>query len=67
MFGKRFEIPDAIPGTHITVYYLPWSQDHILAGPDKLFVKPLDAVKNAQRFDKPRRGNSPHNPKEKDL
>lgn len=67
MFGKRFEIPDAIPGSQLTIYYLPWSQDYILAGPDKLFVKPLDSVKNALRFDKPHRGNSLHNLKEKDL
>lgn len=67
MFKKRFEIPDAIPGSQLTVYYLPWSEDYILVGPDKLFVKPLDAVKNAVRFDKPRRGNSHHNPKENNL
>lgn len=64
MFNKRFEIPDALPGSHVTVYYLPWSQDYILAGPDKIFVKPLDTVNNALRFDKPRRGNVPHNHKE---
>jgi putative transposase len=64
MFNKRFEIPDALPGSLVTVYYLPWSQDYLLAGPDKLFVKPLDMVNNALRFDKPRRGNMPHNHKE---
>jgi putative transposase len=64
MFNKRFEIPDALPGSLVTVYYLPWSQDYILAGPDKIFVKPLDTVNNALRFDKPRRGNVPHNHKE---
>lgn len=67
LFGKRFEIPDAIPGTSITVYYLPWNQDYILAGPDKIFVRPLDTVNNALRFDKPIRGKSPSNTKENDL
>ena len=67
LFGKRFEIPDAIPGSVITVYYLPWNQDYILAGPDKLFVRPVDTVHNALRFDKPIRGNSRLNNKENDL
>jgi transposase InsO family protein len=56
MFNKRFEIPDEVPGTLIPVYYLPWDQDYILAGIDKIFIKPVDTVKNALRFDKPRRG-----------
>ena len=60
-FNKRFEIPDAIPGEMVTIYYLPWEQDYILSGPDKLFTKPVDTVKNALRFDKPRRGNTDNN------
>jgi transposase InsO family protein len=67
LFRKRFEIPDAFPGEMVTIYYLPWDQDYILAGPDKLFVKPLDTVNNALRFDKPHRGGPHHNHKEKDL
>jgi transposase InsO family protein len=59
MFGKRFEIPDALPGSVLPVYYLPWEQDYILAGIDKLLVRPLDTVKNALRFDRPRRGTHP--------
>jgi transposase InsO family protein len=66
LFKKRFEIPDSFPGSLVTVYYLPWNQDYILAGPDKLFVKPLDAVNNAVRFDKPHRGNSHPEHKEND-
>lgn len=58
LFGKRFEIPDALPGTPITVYYLPWNQDFILAGPEKIVVRPVDTAQNALRFDKPIRGNS---------
>lgn len=64
MFGKRFEIPDAIPRTFITVYYLPWNQDSILAGPDKVFVRPVDTVHNALRFDKPYRGKTIHHNRE---
>jgi hypothetical protein len=67
LFGKRFEIPDAIPGTTTTVYYLPWNQNFIHAGPDKVLVKPVDTVHNALRFDKPIRGKSPSNTTENDL
>jgi putative transposase len=56
MFNKRFEIPDAIPGSVVLVSYLPWTQEYILAGVDKIFVRPLDTLKNAMRFDKPHRG-----------
>jgi len=64
LFGKRFEIPEGFPGEMLTVYYLPWDQDYILAGPDKIFVKPLDSITNALRFDKPRRGMPHHNHQE---
>lgn len=66
MFKKRFEIPDAVPGSVIPVYYLPWDQDYILVGVDKLFVSPVDTIKNALRFDKPRRGKPQPNNQEND-
>ena len=59
MFRRRYEVPNAIPGTVLPVYYLPWDQDYILVGPDKTPARPLDAIKNASRFDKPRRSNKP--------
>ena len=55
-FKKRFEIPDAIVGTEIIFYYLPWNQDCIYTGHDKQITKPLDTIHNALRFDKPQRG-----------
>jgi transposase InsO family protein len=64
MFNKRFEVRDEIPGSTVVVYYLPWSTDYILVGPDKTFVKPLNAINNALRFDKPYRGTSSTNNKE---
>jgi transposase InsO family protein len=65
MFKKCFEIPDSFPGDMVTVYYLPWCQDYILVGPDKLYVKPLDTLSNALRFDQPHRGKSNNDHKEK--
>jgi hypothetical protein len=64
LFNKRFEVPDEVPGSLIPVYYLPWDQDYILAGVDKRFIRPVDTVKNAVRFDKPRRGKPQHNNQE---
>jgi transposase InsO family protein len=64
MFNKRFEVPDAIPGGTVVVYYMPWNTDYLLIGPDKIFVKPLDAIRNAMRFDKPQRGRNDNHNKE---
>lgn len=58
LFSKRYDVPDAIPGQSVIVSYLPWDQSYILVGPDKLLVKPLNSINNAQRFDKPQRGNT---------
>ncbi len=68
MWGKRFEIPNSVPGENVRIYYLPWSQDTVLCGPDKIVVRPIDPLKNARRFDKPVRGiriDDNNNPKEK--
>jgi putative transposase len=56
MFKKRFEIPHAIPGSAVTIHYLPWDEDCIFIGPQSQAIKPLDSIRNALRFDKPRRG-----------
>ena len=70
MWGKRFEVPDSFPSENVRIYYLPWDHDYVLCGPDKIIAKPLDAVRNARRFDQPIRGkrnndNNNNNPKEK--
>jgi len=64
LFGKRFEIPDAIPRSLVTLYYLPWNQDIVYLGANRLPLSPLNTVKNASRFDKPRRGNTSQSHKE---
>jgi putative transposase len=65
MFNRKFEVSDEIPGSMVVVYYLPWNTDYILVGPDKTYVKPLDTLRNALRFDKPYRGNTSTNNLEK--
>lgn len=67
MFNKRFEVTGEVPGTLIPVYYLPWDQDYILAGVDKIFIRPVDMARNAVRFDKPRRGKPQLGNQENDL
>jgi putative transposase len=66
MFKRRFEVPGALPGNLITVYYLPWDEEIIYVGIERLAVKPLDTVKNALRFDKPQRAKQCINLKEKE-
>ena len=61
LFKKRFEVPGAVVGTKIIVYYLPWNQDQIFTGPQRQVLQPLDTVHNALRFDKPLRGQSKQN------
>jgi transposase InsO family protein len=61
LFKKRFEIPHAIVGTDIIIYYLPWNQDCIFIGNDKRAITPLDTIGNALRFDKPQRGSKTAN------
>jgi len=56
MWGIRFEIPDAYPGEEVQIYYVPWDHTYLLSGPDKIFTRPLDPLKNARRFDHPARG-----------
>ncbi|MFP4165469.1 MAG: integrase core domain-containing protein [Chitinispirillaceae bacterium] len=55
MFSKRFEIPDALPGSQVVICYLPWDETHITVGGSRDIIKPLDTIKNALRYEKPRR------------
>jgi hypothetical protein len=67
IWGKRFEIPDSYPGETVQLYYVPWDHTYLLCGPDKIYIRPVDPLKNARRFDKPVRGRKDDNtnPKEK--
>ena len=57
LMGKRLEIPDALPNTHIDVHYLPWEDDYVLVGEDKVIAREVDTGKNALRYEKPVRRN----------
>lgn len=61
LFKKRFEIPDALPGSSVLVTYLPWETNRIFLEPGKTPIAPVDTHKNARRFEKPRRGAHQNN------
>lgn len=61
MWKIDFEVPDALPGELIDIFYLPWERDYILVGPDKLIAKKVNPISNAQRFDHPIRGKNNNN------
>lgn len=54
LYGRRFEIKDAIAGQKIKIAYLPWNKNLIWAGEDGAPLKPLDLYKNAIRYQNPK-------------
>ena len=58
LLRKRFEIPNALPGQRVCIYYLPWEDDHVLVGPDRKIAREPNLTKNAHRFEKPVRRNN---------
>ena len=55
---RIFEVPGCLPGSRVTVYFLPWDLDAVYYGDNMSRAIPLDPVANAHRFDHPRRGES---------
>lgn len=51
LHGKVFDVKNALPGTLVTVTYLPWDLSLIHVGPDKIPAKPIDLYKNAKRHE----------------
>jgi putative transposase len=50
---KAFEVPGCLPGSRVTVYYMPWDLSRIYCGDDLQPAKPVDLHANAHRFDHP--------------
>ncbi len=49
-FKKRsFEVPDALPGERLDVWFMPWEPDLIWYGPEMKEAKKVDLYSNAQR------------------
>jgi len=54
--GCIFEVPEALPGSRVAVYYLPWEPNWIFYGDDLKPARPLDKTANAHRFNHPKGG-----------
>jgi putative transposase len=50
---KAFEVPGCLPGSRISVYYMPWDLGRVYYGDQLQLAKPVDLTANAYRFDHP--------------
>ena len=53
--GIRFDVPGALVGQKIKISYVPWDLSEVHTDDDNTVLKPLDTVKNAHRFNNPKR------------
>jgi transposase InsO family protein len=50
-FKKRsFEVPDALPGERLDIWFMPWESGLIWYGPEMKLAKPADLFQNAQNY-----------------
>jgi hypothetical protein len=50
---KRYEVPGCLPGSRVTIYYMPWDKTHIYYGQEMKKARMTDPSANARRFDHP--------------
>ncbi|MCP4721342.1 MAG: transposase [Desulfobacteraceae bacterium] len=50
---KRYEVPGCLPGSRVTIYYMPWDKTHIYYGNEMKKARLTDLGANARRFDHP--------------
>jgi hypothetical protein len=50
---KAFEVPGCLPGSRVTIHFMPWDLTHVYYGDDMRLAKPVDLTANAHRFDHP--------------
>jgi transposase InsO family protein len=56
--SRIFEVPDAVPGTIVDVFYLPWDLGWIFYGDHMKPARLLNKIRNANRFQHPKGGKS---------
>jgi transposase InsO family protein len=56
--NRIVEVPDAVPGASVNVFYLPWDPSWIFYGNQMKPARPLDKTRNANRFQHPKGGKS---------
>lgn len=52
---KRYEVPEYLPGSRVTIYYMPWDKTDIYYGDEMKRARHLDPSANARRFEHPNR------------
>jgi transposase InsO family protein len=50
---KAFEVAGCLPGSRITVYYMPWDLGRVYYGDQMQLARPVDLTANAYRFYNP--------------
>ncbi len=50
---NRYEVPGCLPGSHVTIYYMPWDRTCIYYGDEMKKARILDLGANARRFEHP--------------
>jgi transposase InsO family protein len=55
LYKRCFEVPQALPGTRVRVYFIPWDLSCVYYGDDMTPARPVDPSTNARRFDHPNR------------
>jgi putative transposase len=50
---KVFEVPGCLPGSHVTIHFMPWDLSRVYYGDDMRPAKEVDLSANAHRFDHP--------------
>jgi putative transposase len=56
--NRILEVPEAVPGTTVDVFYLPWDLQWIFYGHHMKPARPLNKTRNANRFEHPKGGKS---------
>jgi hypothetical protein len=54
---RIFEVPGCLPGSRVTIYYMPWDLSRVYYGDNMLLAKPVSLVANAHRFEHPNFAN----------
>lgn len=58
---RIFEVPGALAGSRVDLFYLPWDLNRVLYGTDRLTARPVDKAANARRFENPNTGKESPN------
>ena len=49
----KYEVPDCLPGSRVTIYYMPWDRTCIYYGSEMKKARIVDLSANARRFENP--------------